>query len=539
MFSQTPSYNTRCTFSTSVASDLTPTVAAIGELELTGNLAPHSWYSEIKLPSGRTDLVGITLLGDIVYQHRPGVVRDEATGAPLRLFKRFARDKFCASIGYFCKKFSLTPDQVRQGLKRLEAGGYIRREYRDIMVAGRWVRGMTFIDPVPERIRAITPPPRPDARPVPGAVQRPKAAARQRRAVAVPQEASSAIEDAVSAPAGAVQIPGGAVQIPGGAVQIPPYRDTAKIPEETTTTPPTPSSSSETSSRCCWGRQPLSEKTQTPLPPATEVLNTPPAATEEKTGQPPATPVSAVPAPSHTAPTASRATEEDTPAPAAPLPAVPGVLASAKTPTTTAEGLTRPAEAPAAPSTAPAAPLGGAVLLTLLLFDFYLADLTPAQKADLCRRLARLPAPLAQAVLDEYNSAVGRKVQFRNKWGWFEFLIRAALDGRFIPTADLAERRAAQANAPPQAVEASALAPAPLTPPPSAVWEAHREELARLFPPVEVGINLSPLRAVEDGQALWLEAPNTFVVNWVRAHLSQIETVLRPHTALPLRVRIG
>lgn len=129
-----------------------------------------------------------------------------------------------------------------------------------------------------------------------------------------------------------------------------------------------------------------------------------------------------------------------------------------------------------------------------------------------------MPTPLAQKVLDEYNSALGRKVQFRNKWGWFEFLIRAALDGRFIPTSDLADHRAAQ-------VQTQAAAPpvAGASPPArqhSAVWQVHQNELARLFPPSEVGINLSPLRALEDEHAIWLEALNSFVAERVRAQLT-------------------
>lgn len=52
-------------------------------------------------------------------------------------------------------------------------------------------------------------------------------------------------------------------------------------------------------------------------------------------------------------------------------------------------------------------------------FDFPLAALPIEQRAELRRRLARLPGPLAQAVLDEYNSALGRRIRFRNRWGWF------------------------------------------------------------------------------------------------------------------------
>ena len=60
------------------------------------------------------------------------------------------------------------------------------------------------------------------------------------------------------------------------------------------------------------------------------------------------------------------------------------------------------------------------------MFDFHLARLDQAEQAEFRQRLARLPLPLAQLVLDEYNSAVGRGVLFHNRWGWVEYLIRKA-----------------------------------------------------------------------------------------------------------------
>jgi hypothetical protein len=45
----------------------TPEVDAIGALPFTGNLIPHAWYTALTLPSGKPDLVAITLLADIVY----------------------------------------------------------------------------------------------------------------------------------------------------------------------------------------------------------------------------------------------------------------------------------------------------------------------------------------------------------------------------------------------------------------------------------------------------------------------------------------
>lgn len=135
-------------------------------------------------------------------------------------------------------------------------------------------------------------------------------------------------------------------------------------------------------------------------------------------------------------------------------------------------------------------------------------------------------------MLDEYNSAVGRGVPFRNRWGWFEYLIRKALRGEFIPTADLPERRQALAT---QALAAERRP----TPMPSVLWQTHRQRLQERFRDDEFVTYVLPLRGVEERDTLWLVAPNGYVAEWVTAHRALIEEVLRPYTVLSVEVRIG
>lgn len=47
-----------------------------------------------------------------------------------------------------------------------------------------------------------------------------------------------------------------------------------------------------------------------------------------------------------------------------------------------------------------------------------------------------------------------------------------------------------------------------------------------------------PLRGIEEGDRLWLEAPNSYVVDWVTAHWALFEQALKPHTAQALGVRL-
>ncbi len=422
---------------------LPPTVAAIGELHFTGNLIPPAWHHHLKLPSGRTDLVGCTLLGEIVYQYRPLAVVDAASGE-VHHVKRFTRDQFCAPLAYFEKKFELTNDQVRQGLKRLEQAGLIVREYRTITVAGREVHGMAFIAPVPAALQAITPAPDGAGHPK----HRPAAIRPARRPVA--------------SPARSVSTPESAVSTPEGAVQIPPYKDSLpETPQDSKPTPPTSPNAAEIAT-AKWSRR--------------------------------------------------RSLESENP--------VVTVVPQENTPDSTRAALPPLSETP--PDPAPDVPL---------LFDFHLARLNEAEQAEFRQRLARLPLPLAQWVLDEYNSAVGRGMLFHNRWGWLEYLIRKAQRGEFIPTSELAARRRPPADPPP-------VAPNVAAPAPSALWEDRRAALQELLGDGEFATYVLPLRGVEDGATLWLEAPNRYTVDWVTAHWPLFEQVLEPYTALALGVRL-
>ena len=129
-------------------------VAEIGKIHFEGNIIPHQWYQHVRLESGKPDLPAIIILSEIVYWYRPYQLLDKR-GKPL-LRKRFDGDMFQCTAAYFSSKFGLTKDQTRKALKRLEEGGYIRREYRDIVQQGILRNCIMFVEPVPLMILAIT-----------------------------------------------------------------------------------------------------------------------------------------------------------------------------------------------------------------------------------------------------------------------------------------------------------------------------------------------------------------------------------------------
>ncbi len=132
-------------------------VEEIGRIHFEGNIIPHSWYQRITLESGKPDMPAIIILAEIIYWYRPyqTLTKD---GKPLQR-KHFDGDMFQCSAAYFEAKFGFTKTQARRAITRLEEGGLIRREFRDVVIQGILRNNITFIEPVPLAIMAITHPP--------------------------------------------------------------------------------------------------------------------------------------------------------------------------------------------------------------------------------------------------------------------------------------------------------------------------------------------------------------------------------------------
>ena len=134
----------------------TPDVDAIGTLPFMGTLIPHAWYTVLTLPSGKPDLVAITLLADIVYWYRPVVERDPTTGEVLRQRKKFKADMLQRSYQAFAAQFGFTKRQVREALSRLTQTGVIRKEFRHLDTPYGRCANVLFVAPIPATLQAIT-----------------------------------------------------------------------------------------------------------------------------------------------------------------------------------------------------------------------------------------------------------------------------------------------------------------------------------------------------------------------------------------------
>lgn len=129
-------------------------VDAMATVEITGNITPLSWYHEILLENGRTDAIGIMVLADIVYWYRPTIQNNELGETIMK--KKFKWDLLQRSYDQIADRLNLTKEQARTAVKRLEEGGFIKRDFRTEMHNGTKCANVMYLELIPERIKAVT-----------------------------------------------------------------------------------------------------------------------------------------------------------------------------------------------------------------------------------------------------------------------------------------------------------------------------------------------------------------------------------------------
>lgn len=131
-------------------------VVAIGQMSITGNVIPPSWFQCIKLPNGRPNLPAIIILSDFLYWFRPTRLRDEETGHPLPSRQKFKADKLHRTYSTLAEQYGFGKDQVRDACHFLQEMGLITIELRTVEANGRMLPNATFFDIIPDAISRIT-----------------------------------------------------------------------------------------------------------------------------------------------------------------------------------------------------------------------------------------------------------------------------------------------------------------------------------------------------------------------------------------------
>ncbi|WP_336020851.1 hypothetical protein [Acinetobacter bereziniae] len=121
-------------------------VDQVGSVHLEGNVLPTNWFNSFRLENGKPDVNAVILLSEIVYWHRPTMVRDEDSGQVISMKKKFKADLLQRSYQSFSDQYGFSKQQVKEALDRLEQFGVIKRHFRTIEANSQKYNNVLFIE---------------------------------------------------------------------------------------------------------------------------------------------------------------------------------------------------------------------------------------------------------------------------------------------------------------------------------------------------------------------------------------------------------
>lgn len=112
-----------------------PHVAAIGKLNLSGNIIPSIWWKRLRLESGACDFTAVMILSEI------------ANSKEIELQRNYQS---------FAEQFDLSKKQVREAMQRLVERKLITTDFRTITQHGIVLNNVLFINVNYQKIEELT-----------------------------------------------------------------------------------------------------------------------------------------------------------------------------------------------------------------------------------------------------------------------------------------------------------------------------------------------------------------------------------------------
>lgn len=131
-------------------------VDAVGQISITGNVTPQSWYKTITRPSGKPYFEAIVVLAALVELYRPEDVCDERTGEVVAHRKRFEADFPEWSYADIARRFGITKREATNAVVALERLGVVKRHLRTICIEGARAANVLFLELNPNALLALT-----------------------------------------------------------------------------------------------------------------------------------------------------------------------------------------------------------------------------------------------------------------------------------------------------------------------------------------------------------------------------------------------
>lgn len=145
------------------------TVDKMREINLEGNIIPHTWYSQLIKETDKGTkkpyLNAIILLAEITYWYRPSKIMNE-DGQLIGYKKKFKEDILQKSYKQLSVKTGLSEKAIRDAIVYLEGKGVIERKFRILHLPTVTLSNVMYIKLIIPKFMEITFPPIKDTTPV-------------------------------------------------------------------------------------------------------------------------------------------------------------------------------------------------------------------------------------------------------------------------------------------------------------------------------------------------------------------------------------
>ncbi len=115
------------------------------EMDIQGNIVPAMWYYTVVYDSGKSYMLAISILADIVAGYQIREKRDDTTGAVIQLEKTLCDDLLKRSYLYYEELYNEKHKNVQRAIAFLEKKGIIKRIYRTIKGADGRFQGSALL----------------------------------------------------------------------------------------------------------------------------------------------------------------------------------------------------------------------------------------------------------------------------------------------------------------------------------------------------------------------------------------------------------
>ena len=139
--------------------EATPTVLALRNLEMQGNILPPVWLHHLRYENGKPHPIAAIILSDVVYWYRPIELRDEATGLVTGYAQKFKEDKLQRDYKSYINQYGFSFDQVKRAFQCLVGFGVVDLEFRTVRVSpNRKMGNVMYIGLNPLTLQSISDP---------------------------------------------------------------------------------------------------------------------------------------------------------------------------------------------------------------------------------------------------------------------------------------------------------------------------------------------------------------------------------------------